>query len=248
MKKPAPRTKPPVNVAAILPADWVGACDPRAPKLGLGMDVGTTTKQKSNPSVIALAQKVGHEVRFPLIVRFKSKDPEVAKAIIRAILAGLQTVGLRARKLCIDATSERYFAVNVRQEFVGRLPVDLVIASEKTTYGGQEMLWKAYLNNLLVNLIEDGYAALPSEAWVKIDIRSVTTEKGTFSAEVIEDGGHGDVFDGCKLAAHAVEAKGGPAEAAGASTGAYGARPAGAGRKLLNPYAGRYESKPKRAV
>lgn len=238
MKKNA-RPNKIANVAGILPADFLAGIDPSHTRLGLGLDVGTTTNQKSNPCVLTLSQKVGHEVRFPLIVRWKSKDPEVAKAIIRAVLDGLKSIGLNVRKLCIDATNERYFAVGVRQAFVARLPVQLIVSSEKTKYQNEEMLWKAFLGNLLVNLIEDGYAALPSAPWVKTDIRSVVTEKGTFSAEVVEDGGHGDVFDGCKLAAYAVEGAGGPVEASAAARGTYGvSKPT---RKLLNPYAGKHE-------
>jgi hypothetical protein len=96
------------------------------------------------------------------------------------------------------------------------------------------MLWKAYLGNLFVNTIEDGYVALPPEPWVKTDIRSVTTEKGTFDAEVLEDGGHGDVFDGCKLALHGQIAKGGPADIAAMGVGMQvkAERPG-----ILNPFA-----------
>lgn len=102
------------------------------------------------------------------------------------------------------------------------------------------MSWKVYLGNLFVNLVEDGYAALPSAPWVKIDLRSVVTNKGSFDAEVVEDGGHGDVFDGCKLATHAVEGKGGPAKAEAAPTGTMGAGPAPVRKGVLNPYAGKF--------
>lgn len=249
MKKNARPSKV-VNVAGILPAGWLAAFDRNHTKLGMGLDVGTTTNQKSNPCVLTVSQKVGHEVRFPLIVRWKSKDPEVAKAIIRAVLEGLSTIGLRVRKLCIDATNERYFAVGIRSAFSGKLPVTLIVSSEKTEYLGEEMLWKAYLGNLLVNLLEDGYGALPSEPWIKTDIRSVVTEKGTFNAEVVEDGGHGDVFDGCKLALHAVEGKGGPAEAAGAPTGTMGASTAPVRAGVKNPFAHKFQPsmRPQRAI
>jgi hypothetical protein len=235
-----PRIKPPVNVASILPADWLASVDRAHSKLGLGLDVGTTTKEKSNPSVLALAQKVGNEVRWPLIVRWKSKDPEVAKAIINAVNLGVNSLDLRVRKLCIDATSERYFAVGVRSAMVGKLPVDLIVSSENTEYGGETMLWKVYLGNLLVNLLEDGYGALPSLPWIKTDIRSVVTNKGSFDAEVVEDGGHGDVFDGCKLSLHAVEGAGGPATATPAKVGTFGAGVSAPTRKVLNPYANRF--------
>ena len=233
MKKAA-RPNKIVNVAGILPADWLLAVDRTSPILSLGLDVGTTVKKTSNPSVLSLGQKVGFEHRFPLIVRYKSKDPAVTIAIIEAILDGLATLGLRVRRLCIDATSEKYFAIAVRKHFAGRLVVDLIVSSEATEYAGERMLWKAYLGNLFVNTAEDGYLALPPEQWVKADIRSVTTEKGTFDAEVLEDGSHGDVFDGCKLALHGQVAKGGPSEIAAVGVGVTTHRPRAG---IKNPFA-----------
>lgn len=225
MKKSARPAKI-VNVAGLLPEGWTSALDKDNPVLTLGLDVGTTAKKTSNPSVLSLCQKVGHEHRFPLIARFKSKDPAVTIALIEEIIKGAASVGLRIRCLCIDATSEKFFAVAVRRHFAGRLVVHLIVSSEATEYGGERMLWKAYLGNLFVNTIEDGYMALPAETWVKTDVRSVNREKGTFEAEITEDGGHGDVFDGCKLALHGQVAKGGPSEVAAAGVGmAAGARP-----------------------
>jgi hypothetical protein len=209
-----------VDVGAILPEGWLAAVDPSATTLGLGMDVGTTTKGTSNPSALALVQKVGFEYRTPLIVRWKSTDPAVARAVIQAVLDALATLHLRVRRLCVDATSEKLFAVDLRRHFSGKLPVELVVSSEALDYGGERMLYKAYLGNLFVNTVEDGYLALPSEEWVKTDVRSVARERGTFNAEILEDGGHGDVFDAVKLALHAIVAKGGGrAEAAAAGVG-----------------------------
>lgn len=233
MKKSARPSKI-VNVDGLLPPDWLLAISKDHPVLSLGLDVGTTANKKSNPSALVLCQKVGHEHRFPLIVRYKSKDPAVTIALIEEILKGVTSLGLRIRRLCIDATSEKFFAVAVRRHFAGRLVVDLIVSSEATEYGGERMLWKAYLGNLFVNTIEDGYMALPPEVWVKTDVRSVNREKGTFEAEITEDGGHGDVFDGCKLALHGQVAKGGPSEVAAAGVGmAAGARPVRRG--IMNP-------------
>ncbi len=220
-----------VNVDAILPAGWLNAVARDQTSLGIGFDVGTTAKGKSNPSALALCQKVGFEYRFPLVVRWKSTDPAVAHAVIRAILSGLASIGLRARRLCVDATSEKYFAVALRQAMAAKIPVSLIVSSEKTQFGGEEMLWKQYLGNLMVNTAEDGYLALPSEEWVKADVRSVVRERGTFEAEILEDGGHGDVFDACKLALHAIIAKGdgGRAEATAAGVGSL------AGHKAARP-------------
>jgi hypothetical protein len=209
MKTPPSLRNKRVNVDAILPADFLAGVMSEHPTLGLGMDVGTTTKGTSNPSVLALCQKVFFEQRFPLIVRWKSSDPAVARAIIRAVVAGLAAMNLRARRLCVDATSEKLFAVDLRRALAGIIPVELVVNSAALDYGGERMLYKAYLGNLFVNTAEDGYMALPPEPWVKTDVRSVVRERGTFEAEVTEDGGHGDVFDACKNALHAITAKGG---------------------------------------
>jgi len=205
----ASRRKKTIDVDAILPAGWLDAVDPAHPILSLGLDVGTTTKGTSNPSALALVQKAGFEYRTPLVVRWKSTDPAVARAVIQAVLDGVATKGLRVRRLCVDATSEKLFAVDLRRHFASKLPVSLIVSSEALDYGGERMLYKAYLGNLFVNTIEDGYLALPNEEWVKTDVRSVVRERGTFEAEVVEDGGHGDVFDAVKLALHALIVQGG---------------------------------------
>ena len=238
MKKDRPSKT--INVDAILPKGWLKAIDPNYPTLGLGMDVGTTTNKKSNPSVLVLCQKVGFEKRFPLVVRWKSKDPDVAEALILAVLAGLLSLGLRARRLAIDATSEKYFAATLRKRLASKITVELIVSSENTEHNGEVMLWKIYLGNLLSNEVEDGYAALPNAPWVKDDLRSVTRNKGSFDAEILEDGGHGDVFDGSKLALHAVGAKGGPAKAEAAAVGSLGAGRAPVRKGVRNPFAAKF--------
>lgn len=231
-----------INVSEILPANWIDAIRPDCREVLLGLDVGTTAKEKSNPCVLAIEQKVGHEYRFPLVIRWKSKDPEVAKAIIQTVLDGLKRLGLRGKSLNIDATSEKYFAVAMRRTFAGQIPVNLIVSSETTEYGGVEMNWKAYLGNLFSNEIEEGYVALPPDEFVKIDMRSVNRVKGTFDAEVVEDGGHGDVFDACKLAHHGMVGKGGgPAEAAAVGVGSLVRQGAGGQRPgIKNPFAHRH--------
>lgn len=241
MKKSARPAKI-VNVVGVLPAGWLAALNSAFPICGLGLDVGTTTNEKSNPCVLSICQKIGHEKAWPLVVRWKSKDPAVAEAIIRAVISGLQSIGLRARSLCIDATNERYFAVGLRSKLSGLIPVELIVSSENTEYDGQKMLWKAYLGNLLTNEIEDGYGALPNCPWIKTDMRLVTKEKGTFQAEIGEDGGHGDVFDSCKLSLHAVVSKGGPARAEAAPTGSLGAGRVPVRKGVLNPFASKFAS------
>ena len=210
-----------MKVAQSLPAGWASFISPDYPRIGLGMDIGTTTKQKSNPSVLAVTQEVGMSYFVRLLVSWKTRDPAVARAILALVLDGLPH-GFRGRRLCIDATSERYFAADLRRDLSGRIPVDLVVASEATEYMGEKMIFKQYLGNLLVNTIEDGYLALPKENWIQKDFRSVIRDRGTFEAEVDEDGRHGDCFDAVKLSLHALIVPGGPVQVSAAQVGSYG--------------------------
>lgn len=210
-----------MKISQVLPAGWSSFISPDHPRLGLGLDVGTTTKQKSNPSVLALIQEVGMTYFVRLLVSWKTKDPAIARAILNLVIEGMP-YGLRARRLCIDATSERYFAVDLRTAFSSKIPVDLIIASESTEYMGEKMIFKQYLGNLLVNTIEDGYLALPKENWIQRDFRSVIRDRGTFEAEVDEEGRHGDCFDAVKLGLHSLIVPGGPIKADAVQVGSYG--------------------------
>ena len=104
------------------------------------------------------------------------------------------------------------------------MPVELIINSEKTTYGGEAMLWKNYLANLFINTIDDGYLALPPGKWLQTDIRQTVKDRGSFSCDVIEDGGHGDCHRAIENMLHGLIAKGGPVEAAPMAVGGYGRR------------------------
>jgi hypothetical protein len=209
-----------MKVGAALPKGWASVISAEHPRLGIGFDIGTTAKQKSNPSAIALTQQVGMIYAVRLLVSWKSKDPAVARALIDQILTGIPA-GLRVRRLCVDATSEKYFAVDIRRAFANRVPVELVVASASTEYMGEKMIYKVYLGNLLCNTIEDGYMALPKETWIQRDFRSVVRDRGTFEAEVDDDGRHGDCFDAVKLSLHAMVVPGGPVQASAAGVGNY---------------------------
>lgn len=209
-----------MKVSQALPAGWASFISPDHPRIGLGLDVGTTTKQKSNPSVLAVTQEVGMTYYVRMLVSWKTKDPAIARAILNLVLDGIPS-GLQARRLCIDATSERYFAADLRRDFASRIPVDLVVASEATEYMGEKMIFKQYLGNLLVNTIEDGYVALPKENWIQRDFRSVVRDRGTFEAEVDDEGRHGDCFDAVKLSLHALIIPGGQVDVSAAQVGSY---------------------------
>ncbi|WP_043588950.1 hypothetical protein [Geminisphaera colitermitum] len=239
--KPSRRVKT-VNVADILPVDWQSCFSPEHPRIGLGLDIATTTKDKSNPSSLSVCQQVALSYYMRLVLRWKTADPAVTKAILRTILTGLPH-GLRARRLCIDATSERFFAAQLRREFAGLVPVELVVASETIEHMGESMTMKSYLGNLFTNTIEDGYLALPPCEWIKTDIRLVSRDRGSFVAAIAEDGGHGDVWDGGKLALHALMSKSGRADAHGAPTGTLGVNRGAVRAGVRNPWAKKFQKR-----
>lgn len=217
----------------VWPKDWKDLLTPFHP-VALGFDVATTTKKKSNPSAIAVVQKVGLDFIVRAVCRWKTNDPAVSEAVLDEALD--LPHGLRLRRVVIDATNERFFAANQRKRLRGRVAVELIVASESTQHRGEEMNWKTYLGNLLVNTVEDGRLLLPNEAWLKKDLRQPKRDRGSFTCEPDEDGNHGDCFDGIKLGLHGVLGPGGPARASATPVGTYGAKPpqrAG----ILNPFA-----------
>lgn len=236
-----------IKADSILPPGWLTLFSETHPLIGIGLDPATTTKKTSNPSAISVVQKVGLMYLARLIIRFKTDDPDVTELILRTIVDGLRSRGLSVRRLVILATNERFFAVSMRKKFAAKVPVELVIESENITYLGETMLYKAYLGNLVVNTIEDGYLPLPPEPFIKTDMRLVVKDRGTFDSELGEDGGHGDTFASTGGALHALKTKGGPAEAAGAQVGTFGAKPV-ATRKLLNPYANQFGGRPAQRI
>ena len=189
-------------------------------RIGIGADPATTEKQKSNPFAISIVEEVGLDYILRLVIRFKTSDPDKAKAYLReACDLGTER---RPHRLCIDATSERFWAAEVKREFRDICPVTLVVSSEKTTYMGQDLTYKQYLGNLVINTIDDGHLWLPEARWLKDDFRLVVRSRGTFETQVDSAGNHGDTFDSTKLALHALIAKGGPVEAAACRVGTYG--------------------------
>lgn len=201
-----------MNVDEILRPSLFDHLHPEHGKIGIGYDVATTEKGKSNPSALALTQQIGLDYIVRALLRWKTDNPKIAERIILFFVTALPH-GLRPRRLCIDATSERYFASNLKSDLAGKVPVELVISSESTEYLGEKMTMKSYLGNLLVNTIEDGQLSIPPEDWLKTDLRQVVRARGTFESEVAEDGGHADCFDAIKLSLHALISAGGTAEA-----------------------------------
>lgn len=179
-------------------------------QVGIGLDLGTTEKGTSNPTAIVVTEQIGTEYRVPLIAAWKTKDPDIARRRVRAVVDTVKTRerGGRARRLCVDATNERYWAADLRKALMAEIPVECVVASETVEKPGEEpMTQKQYLGGLLVGAMDDNKVTLPPERYIKEDFRLVKRDRGTYQTEVSPDGKHGDTFDGMKLGMKALKGK-----------------------------------------
>lgn len=195
--------------------------------IGIGLDPGTTEQGYSNPTGFCVTQKMGMDYVVRLLARWKTNDPEITTGLILQALE--MPHNLRPRRLVIDASSEKFFAADLRKKLRGKCQVELVSSTQTMRYRGEEMSAKVYLGNLLINTLEDGQLWLPESKWVQNDFRLVKRDKGSFSTEVDSSGGHGDTFDACKLSLHALVSRGGPAVAHAAPVGTEGKRPSSGG-------------------
>jgi hypothetical protein len=176
--------------------------------VGLGWDLATTTSETSNPNGFSVLEQIGSDYVLRACFVWKTADEEVAleraRAIARAVAERKQ--GGRARRLCIDATNERYFSQSVRRELAAELPVELVIGSETIEVPGEKepITMKQYLGGQLVAELDDNHLTLPAERYLREDWRLVKKEKGQFVCEPDASGRHGDTFDGTKLGLRAL--------------------------------------------
>ena len=183
-----------------LPAGWERLFDLSQGPVGIGADPATTEGEKSNPFGIAVTQRIGGRYAAKLILSFKSKDPKKPKAILYELCAKL-----RPKAVAIDATSEVYWATEVREMLEGVCQVILLKSSERLDFMGERVLYKTYLGQLLVNAIDEGQIDLPNDFNVKDDFRLVKKMKGGFdNALDAATGRHGDLFDGTKNSLHAL--------------------------------------------
>lgn len=179
-----------------VPPDWALRCG--GGMLTIGNDVATTDKKSSNPSGFTVMEKLSGIFWERLVVRFKSADPAVTYAILESILDARPAA--EWRRLCIDASSEKYHAQTMRKKFRQRLPVDLISNGEAIDFQGERYSYKTLLGDLYVSAFEDNIIALPPETFVLDDHRLVKKQAGGYVTEVDEGGNHGDTFDSGKLA------------------------------------------------
>jgi len=186
---------------------WLAAhVDPQA-AIGLGLDLATTTKESSNPTALAVAERHGIETIFRAFLVWKLRDPAAARERIRRVVEAIaRRPGGRARRLSVDATSERYWAEDLRRHLGALLPVELVVASEKYDGPGYDKPtnWKTFQGDQLVAELEDNHLTLPPERYVLEDWRLPKKDRGIYVCEPDLDGKHADTFDAAKQSLHAL--------------------------------------------
>lgn len=204
-----------------LPANLDGVAIPGAP-LAIGLDPATTEREHSNPFGVAVVQRVDGLTQARLLLSLKSADPRKPRGIIRELAARLKPCAI-----AIDASSETYWATEIRQELQGVCPVLLLKGGARIDAGGEKIQLKTYLGNLGCAPFEDGRAALPPAPQVKDDFRLVRRFRGGFDNDLDRvTGRHGDLFDAWKSAIYALQrgAEKVDAEAVQVATRAFHAR------------------------
>lgn len=198
-------------VAQAIPNDWTALLED-AP-VGLGLDLATTEKGTSNPSSLTAGQKWAGRFYARLVVAWKTADPDVTRAMVRLVLDQLAAADIRPRRLGVDSSNERFYAAELRKEFGGRVPVDLIAGQDKLEHRGTQLDAKTLLGNLYASALEDGLVVLPVDDFIAYDYRLVKREAGGFITDTGKGGEHGDCFDSGKLAYWALEGQGGPVAA-----------------------------------
>lgn len=196
--------------------------------LSLGYDVATTDKGKSNPSALTVMQQDGRISASRLVISWKTAEPEVARQVITAVLDDLAALKRKPRRLVIDASSEKYFAADMRTFVRKRVPVELIAGGQKLKFRNEELDAKTLLGNMFTSAMEDGFILLPAGEWIELDLRLVKRDAGRFVTDLGPSGEHGDIFDACKLAYWGLQSGGNNAEGVKAvSVGGIGGKPKG---------------------
>jgi len=191
---------------------WI---DPRlgTGEMGAGFDVATTTRGASNPSSFAFVERDGRDYIVRAVLNWKTWDPAVAEdRLERCVqLVAARRGSWRMRRLCVDATNERYWAQGLRRKLHSLVHVELVVANETTARPGEPepITFKQFLGSQLVAELDDHHLWLPPERYLREDFRLVKKERGQFICEPDMDGKHGDTFDAVKLALYALTKTGG---------------------------------------
>jgi len=188
--------------------------------VGIGFDVATTTGELSNPSSVTVSERIGGERFHRLVAVWKERKPQVARERLEQIIRAVRdrSEGGPARRLCIDASNERYFAEETADLFAPKIPVQLIISGntvEPRPPGYSErdgnINYKTYLGDIYAASVNDGRIALPPDEYLKTDHRLVMKDAGRYICTPDSmTGAHGDTFDSGKLAEFALSGTQGP--------------------------------------
>ena len=189
--------------------------------VALGYDVATSQKGMANPSALTVMQKDSRMAITRLLISWKTREPAVARAVLRSVFDDLARAGKKARRLVIDASSERFYAADIRTFFQKDCPVELVAGNQKLQFRGEELDAKSLLGNMYVSGIEDGLILMVGGQWVEMDHRLVKIEAGRFVTDLGPGGEHGDTFDSGKLAYWGLQS-GGSCHAEAVQVGSFG--------------------------
>jgi len=172
--------------------------------VGIGFDVATTTRATSNPSSLTVTEQRGADRVQVLVLLWKERQPQIARDRLRRVLETIaaRPRGGRARRLCIDASSERYFAQETSDLLRHLVPVELVIHSAAIHPPGyaQPVNMKTCLGDLYSAHFNDNHYTAPPGSYFKTDHRLVIKDRGAYLCDPFPDGMHGDTFDSAKLA------------------------------------------------
>lgn len=175
--------------------------------VGIGLDVATTTEQKSNPSSITVTENLAGERFQRLVVIFKTKKRAVMSDYLARVVKTVRarTAGGPARRLCIDASNERLAAEETKDDLLPLIPVQLVLGGasvEPLPAGYRDAVnYKTFQGDTYSTAINDGRYVLPPDDYVKMDHRLVMKDAGKYSCPVDPlTGAHGDTFDSGKQA------------------------------------------------
>lgn len=194
--------------------------------VGIGMDIATTTGDLSNPTSVTVKERKGVDYWDRAVFVWKEKNPKVARERLARIVAAIKQrpAGGGARRVCIDATNDAYWARETAQELGAIIPIELVDARNKVepvpVGYERDPNYKTWLGDLYAASINENRTGCPPAEYFKEDQRMVTKVSGVYVCEPGPDGKHGDTFDSGKLGLHALNSTAGGIETtAGIRTG-----------------------------
>lgn len=181
-------------------------------RIGAGYDPATTIKATSNPSSITITEENGTDRIQRLVILWKERKAQIVIERIKTIFRFIQSrpEGGQARRFCILATNERYFADMVSDELRGIVPVELVIESATLEPPGYDapVNYKTYLGDIYSAAVNDNRYLLPGGEYFKRDQRMTTKNAGRYECTPEPDGAHGDTFASGGVAEYALTSRG----------------------------------------